>query len=79
MAFQRFSDDEIRFMIYGWHKKHRVRITQRQLHAIITHVRERTLEERRRLKREEMRRYRAKQRQQTTWIAEMREAVNVEN
>lgn len=59
MVMQRFKDDEITSMIYAWHRKYRLEIKHSDIPKSIAAVKAYTLEERRRIKRDEMRRYRA--------------------
>src|SRR4051794_10182833 len=59
MVMQRFKDVEINKMMYGWHQNHGIKVNHSDLVKAIAAVKDYTLEERRRIKREEMRKYRA--------------------
>ena len=69
MVMQRFTQKELFAMLLSWRKR---RVDAKQLSRIIESVKAYTLEERRRLKREEVRRYRAKKKRHVEWLDEMR-------
>jgi hypothetical protein len=65
LVMQRFTHAEVLKIVFGWCKIHRFSIDHSDITKDIAAVKLYTLEERRRIKREEMQKYRAKQKAKT--------------